>query len=290
MHLGKTLPKKSVIERALNKGRRVAVSKFFFTVTNMIESFPSFAPNSAGKYKARARLTISSINSVFPAILNLQTELLKSSLEVFTPEQFAIEISEKDIQVEHLEELFNKYGSDKATIHDYHKIYAAILNPFESVTSLVEIGLGTNNTDTISNMGAHGRPGASLRAFRDFLPDASIFGADIDSRILFQEERITTTFVDQTDKTSFSGLSELLDGRMPQLIIDDGLHSPDANVNTLNFGLSHVVVGGWVVIEDISPTALELWLVVSGILPISSYRTFLIRAKGGLVFAVQRTM
>lgn len=283
------MTKKSILKRASNKARRVAASKFIFTVTNMIEAFPSFAPNSAGKYKERARLTIQSINSVFPAIHNLQTELLKLSFEVFTPDQFANEISEKDIQVEYLEELFNKYGSDKATIHDYHKIYAAILIPFKEVTSLVEIGLGTNNTDTISNMGVHGRPGASLRAFRDFLPDALVFGADIDSRILFQEERITTTFVDQTDKTSFSGLSKLLDGRMPQLIIDDGLHSPDANLNTLNFGLSHVAVGGWVVIEDISPTALELWLAVSGILPKNIYRTFLIRAKGGLVFAVQRT-
>ena len=283
------MPKKSVFMRVLNKARRVAVSRFFFTVTNIIESFPSFAPNSAGKYKARARLTISSINSVFPSLVNLQNELLQSTLEVFTPDQFAKAISKKDVDVKHLEELFNKYGSDKATIHDYHKIYAAILSPFKEVNSLVEIGLGTNNTDTISNMGVHGRPGASLRAFRDFLPGASIFGADIDSRILFQEERITTTFVDQTDKNSFYSLSKLLNGRMPQLIIDDGLHSPDANINTLNFGISHVGTGGWVVIEDISPSALELWHVGSGVFPKNSYRTYVIRAKGAPVFAVQRT-
>jgi hypothetical protein len=64
---------------------------------------------------------------------------------------------------------------------------------------LLEIGLGTNNTDVVSNMGSEGVPDASLRAFRDYLPNARIYGAGIDKRILFEESRIKTYFADQTD-------------------------------------------------------------------------------------------
>ena len=42
-------------------------------------------------------------------------------------------------------------------------------------------------------------PGASLRAWRDFFPNATILGADLDREVLFEEERITTGYMDQTD-------------------------------------------------------------------------------------------
>ena len=58
----------------------------------------------------------------------------------------------------------------------------------KSVNKIFEIGLGTNNIDIVSTMGKKGHPGASLRAFRDFCPNAEIYGADFDSRILFQEK------------------------------------------------------------------------------------------------------
>ena len=61
-----------------------------------------------------------------------------------------------------------------------------------SVTNIFEIGLGSINTKIVSNMGKFGKPGASLRAFRDFCPNAIIYGADIDQSILFKEERIKT--------------------------------------------------------------------------------------------------
>jgi hypothetical protein len=115
---------------------------------------------------------------------------------------------------------FNKYGSNKASDHDYHRVYGPLMaSSRNNQVRLLEVGLGTNNTDVTSNMGTRGRPGASLRAFRDYFPNASIFGADIDRRVLFQDERIKTVFVDQTDPEQFVELKRL--GNDFDFIIDD---------------------------------------------------------------------
>jgi hypothetical protein len=177
------------------------------------------------------------------------------------------------------------YGSDKA-VHHYHNIYGPILKNRDEIRGVLEIGLGTNNTDIVSNMGAGGRPGASLRAFRDFLKSASIFGADIDTQILFEDERIKTFFVDQTKPATLTELGKSVPSEL-DLIIDDGLHSPNANIATLQFGLRKIKRGGWVVIEDIAREALRAWELVSALLP-NSYETHILRAEGAFVFTVKR--
>ena len=134
-------------------------------------------------------------------------------------------------------------------------------------------------------MGEKGRPGASIRAFRNFLPNASIYGADIDKRILFEETRIKTYFVDQTNLQSLADLGTKIDEEL-DLIIDDGLHSPHANVAVVAFALERLKPGGWLIIEDIAEAALPFWEVVAALLP-SSYQAVMIRAEEGLVFAVQ---
>ena len=48
-------------------------------------------------------------------------------------------------------------------------------------------------------MGKYGKPGASVKAFRDFFSNANIYGADIDKEILFKEHKISTFYVDQTN-------------------------------------------------------------------------------------------
>jgi hypothetical protein len=65
-----------------------------------------------------------------------------------------------------------------------------------------ECGVGTNNPNITSNMGVNGQPGASLRVWRDYFQNAEVFGADIDRGILFEEQRIRTFYVDQTNKDS----------------------------------------------------------------------------------------
>lgn len=67
---------------------------------------------------------------------------------------------------------------------------------------------------------------------------------------MFSEERTQTFFIDQTDLGAVDALSGQLD-RQFDLVIDDGLHSPNANVAALVFGLRHVKPGGYFEVENI---------------------------------------
>jgi hypothetical protein len=254
---------------------------------SLIDRFQQFAPNSDGSYEARAELTVLAANQTFPFLAHFlgvtgRDELISNSVQArdLCPDE------ESKGRAALLKRAFDTYGSDKASFHEYHFIYAFILRHPESVTAVLEIGLGTNNKDVVSHMGREGRPGASLRAFRDFLPKANIYGADVDSRILFEDDRIETFFVDQTDLKSFDALGNSITNDF-DLIIDDGLHAPNANIATLSFALSRLKSGGWLVVEDIPLRALPIWQVVAALLP-TGYEPHLIFTKATIVFAVER--
>lgn len=188
-----------------------------------------------------------------------------------------------------LRDLFLHYGSDKSSVHNYHILYAYVVEQLgvNSELSLLEIGLGTNNPKLVSSMGARGKPGASVRAFRDMLPNSHIIGADIDRDILFTEDRIETVYVDQLTRSSFADLEKI----HYDVIIDDGLHSIGANLNTLLFALPRLKMNGWVIIEDIGKTNkhVDNWFVVDHILKGDSrYETFIVEAAAAYMFVVHR--
>ena len=149
---------------------------FFARKTNLIrrQDFPSFYLGRGiftNRYlgeRTMTSLTVLAINQTFP-FLNDLVESVSDKNKVYSVDEFASLFNEIDVKVvDELKGKFNEYGSDKAGIHNYYLIYSCILHDPNSISSLMEIGLGTNNTDIPSNMGAHGKPGASLRAFRDF--------------------------------------------------------------------------------------------------------------------------
>ncbi|MFN7898889.1 MAG: hypothetical protein ACK5N0_04360 [Synechococcaceae cyanobacterium] len=257
------------------------------SIIDLCRELPAFTPNSTGDHSVRSQLTLQAANATFPCLSRICTEQLDLRVLMRSSQQFAADLSiQRDDQVLlQLENILNHYGSDKATLHDYHYIYAAILKDLNPCHSILEIGLGTNNPAIVSNMHGGGSPGGSLRAFRDYLPQASVFGADIDPAVLFQEDRIQTFQVDQLSPKSLEQLGRSLPPKL-DLIIDDGLHAPDANINTLGFALSHVRAGGWVVIEDIAPAALEIWNVVGAVLQ-PNHQCWIIQAKEGLMFVVK---
>lgn len=252
---------------------------------SLVDDLPIFAPYSAGSYHDRVGLTVQCAQQIFPLLASLAESSGHETPSLIDIESFNVDGDEHGNN-RRLKELLDQYGSDKATDHNYHLLYSQVLGDPAAISAVVEIGLGTNNEDVVSSMGADGRPGASLRAFRDYLPNAMIYGADIDVRVLFSEERISTCFIDQTDPSSFTELAQLI-GDGVDLIIDDGLHSPNANIAILAFGLDRIRVGGWIVIEDIAPAAEPLWQAVTPLLP-ARHRAVLLRARGGLLFAVQR--
>jgi hypothetical protein len=257
------------------------------TNLDILQTFPLYTPNSAGEYADRAQLTIQTINQIFP-FLALFSESINGELLKVEEIDICADTELEKQSASLLKDKFDHFGSDKANKHNYHQLYGKILSNRNSIKNILEIGLGTNNTDVVSSMGVNGRPGASLRAFKEFCPQCQVTGADVDKRVLFNEDRINTYYIDQTDLKTFDALVEKIERNSFDLVIDDGLHSVNANISSLRFGLAIVKAGGWVVIEDIDKETLCLWQLVASILP-SKYQPRIFKdATGSLVFAVHR--
>ena len=151
-------------------------------------------------------------------------------------------------------EIFKANKSDKTgPNHRYDLVYQNIFSELKTEKSIniLEIGLGTNNPDTVSHMGRNGRPGASLYAYREFFPKANIFGADVDKRILFESERIKTAYVDQLKPETFEQMHRELCKPELDLFIEDGLHSVSASLNSLNYAISVTKKNGYIILEDL---------------------------------------
>ena len=158
--------------------------------------------------------------------------------------------------------VMTKYGSDKGRMrHNYTTVYSALFASYQDrPLRIFELGLGTNNRDIPSNVGTNGRPSASLRGWRELFPRAFVYGADIDRRILFSEDGIAAFYCDQLDQTSIRELWTLADlaGGM-DIIIEDGLHTFEANVSFLEGSLERVRPGGVYVVEDIRSDTIQKW-------------------------------
>jgi hypothetical protein len=156
-------------------------------------------------------------------------------------------------------EIMGRNKSDKGNInitscwHNYTTFYYSIFKELrDKKLRIFELGLGTNNVTLPSNMGSNGRPGASLYGWQEFFTNSDIFGADIDSDILFNTDRIKTFYCDQTNPHIIKymwnepDLKENFD-----IIIDDGLHTFDANVCFFENSIHKLNPNGYFIIEDI---------------------------------------
>ena len=100
-------------------------------------------------------------------------------------------------------------------------------------------------------MGSIGKPGASLRMWKDYFPNANIYGADIDRDILFNEDRINTYYVDQLNTESIKSMWKDIGLNNFDIIIDDGLHEVNANLNFFFNSFDKLKKNGIYVIEDV---------------------------------------
>jgi hypothetical protein len=156
-------------------------------------------------------------------------------------------------------EIMARNHSDKGapwitqSAHNYTTLYTKLFASRRHLPlRIFEMGLGTNNVNLPSNMGANGRPGASLYGWRDYFPNASIHGGDIDSCILFTDNRIDTYYCDQTNPDAIAQMWN--DPRLAEpfdIMIDDGLHTYDANVCLLENSIHKMARNGIYIIEDI---------------------------------------
>jgi hypothetical protein len=158
--------------------------------------------------------------------------------------------------------VMTSYGSDKGTrSHNYTTIYSVLFEGRqEQPLRIFELGLGTNNPNLPGSMGVDGIPGASLRGWRELFPHAHVYGADVDRSILFQEDRIKTFYCDQCDAVSIRELWSHADlGGGMDIIVEDGMHTFEANISFLEGSLEHLLPGGIYIIEDIPQNMIERW-------------------------------
>jgi len=164
-----------------------------------------------------------------------------------------------------ISKLCDLYGSDKGTnsenvrfvsgwhYHDYAYIYELMFNSIRlKVQRILEVGIGTTDPSIQSSMGKMGSPGASLRVWRDYFPSAEVIGIDIDDKVLFTEERITTFQCDQTDPESIGTFFRECHIKSFEIIIDDGLHTEEAANVFFENAWRRLELGGFYFIEDAS--------------------------------------
>lgn len=255
----------------------------------LYNEFPNFAPNSAGTPLQKTILTLTSIKNTNQILSDIADKYFPPpSDSIQTVDQFLTTKSYSYSQASVLSQKFISYGSDKGEPNNLYKIYAYILSTFSTSNfKLLEIGLGSNNLAVVSNMGLHGKPGASLRAFSDQYPTGTFYGGDIDKDILFSTEKIQTAFVDQSSRITLEKFFNSFTTKF-DLIIDDGLHSPDANLNTFLIATEHCARGGYIVIEDIHSSSRPIWRILQCLLPIHLFECQIVAAWNCDIFIVKK--
>jgi hypothetical protein len=197
------------------------------------------------------------------SIQNILTDNFDRSYQVFYRKSDTSELNA----------LCDKYGTDQGEIkssgpgHPYpwpsHTYADFIESHFqhcrEYVKKVFECGIGSNDPAVPSNMGVRGKPGASLRVWHDYFPNAHIYGADIDLKTLFQEPRISTFYCDQTDASTIARMWSEINTSDFDLMIDDGLHTFAAARCLFENSFDRLKKGGMYIIEDVKALDLVLF-------------------------------
>lgn len=147
-----------------------------------------------------------------------------------------------------LEALFVKYGTDKGYLGGsgwgYTSAYEKHLDP-DRVRAVLEIGI-CGFRDIPGNV-----VGASLFAWRDYLPRAEIYGLDYDMRFIFNDQpRIHTEHCDAYDEAQLLAAVTKFNTKY-DFICDDAVHEPDCQMDLCRMLWPFLNPGGVYAIEDI---------------------------------------
>lgn len=131
-----------------------------------------------------------------------------------------------------LNEIFCRHNTDKGTYHEYGPDYEEFINP-KLVTRLLEIGVWT---------------GCSMLAWNEWLPNAEIWGVDIQGQpdIIKPFDRIHFVLGSITNPEVVATLPEQFD-----IIIDDGSHTAWDIMDAFNLVWPRLADGGWYIVEDL---------------------------------------
>ena len=144
-----------------------------------------------------------------------------------------------------LKELFNKYGCDKAKKHHYHTVYQPEFEPLQNESiNILEVGVFK---------------GESASVWIDFFPNATVYGLDIFVRVsaedipILQHPRVKWLKGDSTHPSVSGAIQKAWPDVQFDIIIDDGLHTPEANAQTFRNLFPFVKSTGSYYVEDVWP-------------------------------------
>jgi hypothetical protein len=155
-------------------------------------------------------------------------------------------------------DIMSKYGSDKGRFGPYHNYTTLYHYLFQNIKNqplnILEIGMASIDPKVAANMAGYGAPGGSIRGWKEYFANSQIFGADIDTKTLFEEERVKTFYCDQNNKDIVNEMlnNEFLRDTIFDIIIDDGLHElSKTNLPFFSIMVDKLKKGGYYIIEDI---------------------------------------
>lgn len=145
-----------------------------------------------------------------------------------------------DFPAKDLCDILHYSGTDKSSHHSYCDIYEELCAPFRDTTA------------AILELGVH--EGKSLRAWRDYFPNAPIHGVDINPNSKIENDPRITTHI--TSMLNLDSMSQLASQHGPfQLIVDDASHVTNDMLTAYSILGSFLTPSGLYIIEDVQDQA-----------------------------------
>ena len=146
-----------------------------------------------------------------------------------------------------LAEIAAKYHSDKCSFHGYGPYYEEIFRArgIHNIRKVLEIGVGYRGL-----MHPDYQDGASLYMWRDFFPEAHIYGIDNHTDLHISGDRISFWQCDQS-KVEHLLRVRMLVGADIDLVVDDGSHEPEDQILSALAFVPLLSPQGVYVIEDV---------------------------------------
>lgn len=146
--------------------------------------------------------------------------------------------TEQQRAYEKMDSLAVEAGTDKSSqFHHYTKVYAKYFEPFrKKKIKFLEIGI------------FHGE---SVKLWEAYFQNAELHFVDIDPDMpRYRSERSLYHFADQADVDAMKALAQKIGGNF-DIIIDDGGHRMDQQINSFHALFPALKSGGFYIIEDL---------------------------------------
>ncbi len=161
-----------------------------------------------------------------------------------------------------LSEIMSKYNSDKGyglcknfitnniyapnnVCHNYTFFYDNIFSQYRNEQiKIFEMGVGVP--------ACMGSWAGSLLGWKEYFPNSTIFSADIDKDFLYNDDRITSYYVNQESSESINNMWKNMEEHIFDIIVDDGPHTYLSNILFYKNSIHKLKNNGIYIIEDIN--------------------------------------